>query len=454
MFSYISGSVVLSSSSICEGGFSYLSILDVDCAYDPQRVVMFQRALHDIFNINSYSNRSLGGRAHIYIPFTDRVLFSKMHAFSDIMAKLAENYFNCKVEFVPSSPGKQICIFSDSIDYYGYGGVVNYNFYHKNEKVSFKKKLNFFTQKFFRYANNESTLDNVLKRIPLMQHSVQYLSRINLSIDNESYEKLELIPVTEEQRENFLLEIANDLKKYYYKGNRNNIIYSFSGLAAAMKVSFSKFLDIVKILISEDEEFKSRVNVISRTFSRIKKGEKISFSSLYEYLPEYSFKFLFVTNENYQKAIQIISSIKKEEIDASKKSIETILSDIVYKSVIFGKRFVMGYNALSKRGISKRDISKVFKYLKSKNVLVLIAKGRWINYGEEKISLGTVFELSDLKSYFRYSLPKDFTNILKDSLSIFVDIFKLKIDRIENLNDCGIDTYSIREGFKNFIYTN
>jgi len=453
MFSYLSGGIVLSTSSIADKHFSYLAILDVDCAYDPEKLFIFQRALYEMFSIKSFSNRSLGGRIHIYIPFQDKVFLSKMMSFADVLSKFANKYFECPVEYVPNGK-KQISLFNNELDCFDNRGLSKYSFFHKNEKVAFKKKLDFLVKDFFGKGNKERIVDDVLKKVPLLQQSVQYVSEVHSFFEKSSVSEIDLVPVTSSQKESLLTDIAHKLKSYYERGNRNNIIFAFSGLAAIMKVDFNRFLDICKTLLSNDEEYRKRISTIARAFDRVKKGEKVSFSLLYEYLPEYSFKFLFISNDNYQKSIKLLSVVDKSDVKASKKAIDIVLSDIVFKSVVFGKRFVLGYNALSKKGISKRDISNILKFLQERKILILVAKGRWFESCGEKISLGTVFELFDLDSVFSYKLPNRLVDVLKDSLDFYIGVFMFNVNKILKRRNINRNNNFFGEDLLNFIDLN
>lgn len=395
--SFISGSRFYSV-NLVNNGFLRLIVVDVDHEWSEDRVLFFLNYLFEIYGLKAYAEKSIGGRIHVLIPFNFGVKFEENKVFLKFIEEVSIGFWKENIEVFPN--GRSITLIFDQI--WSRKGLLFSN-------DNFKKKLRFF-YRFFKkpFANTKKAFEEILSAYGDFFSANSYLRKV-LSERNDD---VDVASVGEEFEDVFKGVVAKILERDYFKGRRNDLIFELSGFLAFIGKSFEEIKNLLWPLIEKDEERNKRIELIVRAVARKREGKKLYFKQLLTMFPNLG-EFVLRKKIEYAGLGNILMfKVSRETNDKKVLKIIGFISKLTNK---YGSRVVLGYNSLSKNlSMSKRDVSFALKVLSDLGVIKRIVKGRYLKIGEEKVSIGSVYEICVLDGVsFVYRMSEDMKNAFR-----------------------------------------
>lgn len=419
IYSFLVGNCNITTRLINENGKFKLIVIDIDTNWDFQKVVLFQRMLFDIFQIKSFSGPSSSGYIHVYIPIMSGMDYERNKFILKILEEMAKKFFDTSsVEVFPN--GRPIRVFVSGV-LYDYLGNQHYGFGFKDRGKLLSRIL------YGDFSNSVSALEKFARRFSSFRDVFDYFisgNDVDFSEDAD-YSSL-------------ARELVKEVSKDYVRGERNNLIFELSGLFAMMNISLAESLTILSPLMSNDEQRKERGKLIYRAYYRKREGKKLYFSGLLSRYP--TFYKIFVRLKRID-TIELEGHFLKSihDILGQKASkYQKIIDDVKKKIRKYGSVFVLGYNALSKLGYSKRDISTFLNTCVQKGLFRRILVGRYTYLGSEKISMGSVYKLVISNSSldenkvdkFVYRMSIEMRKIVENLNSYISDVVEFFVGRL------------------------
>jgi len=397
-------------------GSGYLSVsyrynvpfimLDIDREYDDFLVEGFLRFLREVFDLGAFSSKSFNGRIHIYVPFAFKASPTFAISFAKKLAKISSLYWGMNVEYFPNSLKSYI-------------GLPMHFLHDLDEKIFYSKEIwSYGYENFWRKVNKHANSSDVC------------FSFLRMKVFGEDiYGKVSYfnpeVKTSFSSSEEMFLALVDRMKEFYMKGNRQNIIFALSGLGAHLGLGMPFVQDALQVLISNDEEYKKRQYLILRAYRRKNENRPLKFLSiLREYLGEDFDKFFIYATSKilpYDSNIDVLLNAIDKYIEKNekkgKKYVVRILKHIREKVLLFGTKFILGYNALSSGlKMSKTDVSNVLKELQKAKVITREKRGYFMIEDGKIVSVGSLYRLNP-KQLFRLvgnRISDEFAELLKN----------------------------------------
>lgn len=430
LYAYLISKIRIAS-SLVKNKKTHFVVVDVDELYNEELVLEFCSIMFNAYGFVSFFEKSRTGRIHVYFPFFPAINYGDAVILGFLFSKLAKVFFGTeRVEYFPNRHLGKVLMFGEEIT--AYNGKKYKLLKDDNERLSLFIKGEFISNLDKKISVNKA---NQFTKFKFENKTLFHLLALELKLiedtGNKVYDSFEKKDETENSaiglytKEDFdsLLE---KLESYYKRGHRHELIYWTSGLAATLGIPYAEFLSKINNLLEKDEEKSKRIKIIARAYERKRKSKPLYFYGLTYFDPKIAFLVpKSETSKNLKHAIaeEFLTKAMNSEF-SPRKTYKKFLDEIISKINKFGNVFILGYNAMDKKGISKRDSSAYIKHLIGQGILRRVKVGFFIGKLGSKKNYGSVYYFaSEASRVFIFGLGQ-----MKQEVKKLLELFTYKFD--------------------------
>lgn len=365
-------------------------MLDIDLDFDLRTVDLLLKFLRENFGIRAFASSSFSGRIHIYVPFSFPAKQKFAQSFARKLGKVVrrlvgvcESFPNGRKSFL-ALPYKKIYSISEGL--YEFGPIAEQNMRYVSAALT-------------KHANSYRIVSEFLKK-PLVVSSFldeifEFAASKGLSLlgDASSLDEFGNLDALEAWK-----QVAKLCLPHYTPGNRQNIIFALTGLAADLGIPRREVLRFLEDeFFVRDEEKRKRLYLLFRAYRRRENGQRLSYRGiLAQYVPYKTLETLLALKSlpfpNETNNVLDALEILKARYD---KKFGFLFDEIRDKYRSYGALVVLGYNALSSRyRISKTKVSKALEFFIRRRMITRVRKGFFSVQNDRKLGVGSFYRVN------------------------------------------------------------